>query len=195
MLFHRKRGHVLNSGKKNALSHFIIIEYSWSFEDVNRYDRYKKSSFRIWRCHKHTSVVSIQFLNFKWRIEDFSRNWRNRTFSDNSITSSSTLMICNLYSYQCIRLSHDRYIFSVIIAFFEIKEEKIFKLNNDNFKQCYVDEHKMIEVLLSVLTVEKYITLDNDTKQIKSSSHRCNLKDVLRADIKVWKQQHNSFYQ
>ena len=41
----------------------------------------------------------------------------------------------------------------------------------------------MIEVLLSVLIVEEYVTLGNDTEQIESSSHRFNLGDVLRAGI------------
>ena len=63
------------------------------------------------------------------------------------------------------------------------KKKGFFKLNNDNIEQCYVDEHKVIEVLLSVLIVEEYITLGNDTEQIKSSSHRCNLRNVLRAGI------------
>ena len=43
----------------------------------------------------------------------------------------------------------------------------------------------MIEVLLNVLTVEKYIIFDNNIKQIKSSNHRCNLRDVLKVDIKT----------
>ena len=185
MLSHRRRGHVLDSGKENALSRFVIVEYSWSLEDVDRYDRYGEPPLRIWRCHKHTPVVPIQFLNLRWRVEGPPRGWRDRTFSDGSTTGPSALVVCSLYPYQCIRLPHGRYIFSVTAAPSEVKEEGVFKLNNDNFEQCYVDEHKVIEVLLSVLTVEEYITLGNDTEQIKSSSHRCNLGDVLRAGIKA----------
>ena len=131
--------------------------------------------------------MSIDFLNFRWANEEHSRDSRVRNFFDQRSAIPSTLIVCNLYLYQCIRLTHARYIFFVDALSSRVFREMIFQLNDDDFDHFYVDESKIMNVLTSVIIDEKYITLDIETKQIQTSRYRCCLENVLRADVRnLW---------
>ena len=160
---------------------YWLAYYIWSEDDKSRYDRDKEPPCPVWRLDPRTPIVPIGFLRLVWN-RDF-QPWcvRSSEFTARVIVRHPpSLVVCDLFPYNCTRLPHGRFILpSNILP--ETVYRQDFTLEEGLLDQYSVDYDDVIDSILSMLDCKPETTIGLCNRIIQASEYVYYLGEVWQA--------------
>ena len=181
----RGKGLVLDLGKRNMWCRFVVVKYFWSQADRERYDRFGDPPRRAWNIHKHTPVVRVTFLRLQHFDDLHPCGTKNSQYCANVLLKSrrSSLIVCDLFPYRCIRQTHSRFIFPSDRLPHRMPNTAHVTLLEGMLDQYHVDEDKLMDVITGPVSGETQIFMGLQRTPVHAGNYSCSLGAALEQGV------------
>ena len=166
------------------MSRFFMIKYKWFKRDKKRYDQRDESSLNL-DTHKRTSIILVSFVKLTWDQNLFSQNCRFSEFSFRLLTHRlSSLVICDVFSIECIRQSHARFVLLYNELFSILSKHTTgIRLKHDILNQYHASENELLDVIMSELNDNLRTSIDT---MIQTCDYCRYLEDAMNQELVDW---------
>ncbi|KAL8707764.1 MAG: hypothetical protein Q9225_007709, partial [Loekoesia sp. 1 TL-2023] len=145
------KGQIIDLGTRNQAGRFFMARYIWSKEDKKRYDQ--KGEFPLaLGTHKDTPVVPVSFVKLAWGQDLEPLGTRSSMYLTRLLENRwPSLVICDMFSHQCIRQPHARFVIPHDQLPPKLARATKIKLKHGVMDQYYVSEDHLVDAILGVL--------------------------------------------
>ena len=177
---------MLDLGKWNRDCRFVMIRYTWSQADEDRYDQDGEPPCRHWHIDKRTPILSLNFLEFHYSYGGHAYVSRSSQHTQTKLMAERlpSLLICDLFPYSCIRLTHSRFIMTsdqLAESLTQRSEALLKDMKKEPLDQYHVDEDEVLETILILLSGSSQVRMGLCDTEIDTLKYRYQLGDVLQA--------------
>ena len=169
-----------------------MITFEWNQQNNHHFDLYENIFRRVNDFHRWISMIRIDFMNTKimFKDESFNHNELHKFIEIIAKNASSCFVIDDFFSHSCIRLKHNKMMFSskkVSNNHFYVKSTKNkyfrFWITNQLLNQYQIDENEILNEIEKFFFEVQQITMRNENTIIKNSRYTCLLKNVLQKNV------------
>ena len=179
---------MLDLGKLNPACRFVMMRYTWSQVDKDRYDRDGEPPYRHWHVDKRTPILPLTFLLMEYTSGYHAYSGRNTLFTTQNLIANRlpSLLVCDLFPYTCIRLTHSRFIVTSdqLASYIPRRSAAVLKdLDDGPLDRYHVDEDEVLDVIMELLSGRSQVQMGLCNLVVDTSKYCCQLRQVLSAGV------------
>ena len=177
---------VLNVGRENTITRFVVASWAWSKSEQTIFDDEGEPPCRTWHLDRRTPVVPLVFRRLEWNTDHHPTNPNKWTFP----ADDRVLVVCDASPYNALAIPHGRFIIpSELCRHHEVRRRTARPGLDEGalFDQYLVDEDLVIDIILKFLSGGTKVPLGLDGKAGPfDSRHYCYpLETILQAGVSV----------
>ena len=179
---------MLDLGKLNPACRFVMMRFTWSQVDKDQYDRDGEPPYRHWHIDKRTPILPLTFLPMKYTSGYHAYTTDNTLFTADKLIANRlpSLLVCDLFSYTCIRLTHSRFIVTSdqLASYIPRRSVAVFKDFDDGpLDRYHVDEDEVLDVIMGLLSGRPQVQIGLCNLVVDTSDYCHQLRQVLSAGV------------
>lgn len=156
----------------------------WSQANKTQYDRDREPPVRAWNFSRDTPVIPINFLSLQWFGSWHPHGTRSSEFLASRIAKRPpSLIICDLYPYTCMRMSHSRFVIPSNSLIPNLCRNAYLQLNEGLLDQYIVDEDELINTILNLLHGQTRVIMGLQERVIEMVDYCYSLGDILNKGV------------